>query len=266
MAESLRYKEKVTIVTGGSKGIGRGCVEVFVQNGSKVVITSNEEADGKALESDMNQSGPGEATFIYCDVTNEDNIKNLINRTVEKYGRIDCVINNAGWHPPYVEIDDVSADDFRKLVDLNVVSCFLVAKYALPYLRKTQGNIIQTSSMVGHHGQANAVAYCSTKGAITAMTKAMAIDEAKHGVRVNAFSPSGIWTPLVESFINQSEDPEKAFKDGENSFHLRRWGTPEECGKICLCLAADATFCTGQDIHVSGGSELGYGIKNLKGK
>lgn len=266
MAEALRYKDKVTIVTGGSKGIGRGCVEVFVQNGSKVVFCSNEEADGKALETEINAKGPGEAFFFFCDVTKEEDVKNLINKTVERYGRIDCVINNAGGHPPHAAIDDISAEDFRKLVDLNVISYFMVAKYSLPHLRKTKGNIIQTSSVVGQNGQPGAVPYVTTKGGITAMTKAMAIDEAVHGVRVNAFSPSSIWTPMWESLANLSDDPEKARKRGEDFQLLGRMGTLEECGKLCLFLAADATFCTGIDVNLSGGSELNYGIKNPHAK
>lgn len=266
MTEQLRYKDKVTIVTGGSKGIGRGCVEVFVQNGSKVVICSNEEAEGKALATELNEKGPGEALFIFCDVTKEEDIKNLIAKTVEHFGRIDCLINNAGQHPPHTHMDDISADDFRKLVDINLISYFLVAKYALPYLRKTKGNIIQTASMVGQHGQPGAVPYVATKGAITSMTKAIAIDEAVHGVRVNAFSPSSIWTPLWASLAKASGNAEKMIQQGKDTQILGRMGTPEECGKLCLFLAADATFCTGIDVNISGGSELNYGLKNPHAK
>lgn len=264
MAEALRYKDKVTIVTGGSKGIGRGCVEVFVQHGSKVVFCSRGETDGRALEAEMNKKGPGEAFFVRCDMTKEEDIKNLIDKTVERYGRIDCVINNAGQHPPHTPIDEIPADDFRRLLDVNVVSYFLVAKYSLPHLRKTKGNIIQDSSLVGEIGQPGAVPYVATKGAITSMTKAMAIDEAVYGVRVNTFAPGNIWTPMWDDLAKGSGAFDKTVKDGEDAQLLGRFGTAEECGKACLFLAADATFCTGINIFMSGGAELNYGVKNPK--
>lgn len=266
MAEALRYKDKVTIVTGGSKGIGRGCVEVFVQHGSKVVFCSRGEKEGRELEAEMNAKGPGSAMFIPCDMTKEEDIKNLINKTVEKYGQIDCVINNAGQHPPVMKIDEISGDAFRKLLDVNLVSYFLVAKYSLPYLRKSKGCLIQDSSLVAEIGQPGSSAYVATKGGVTSLTKALAIDEAEHGVRVNTFAPGNVWTPMWEDCASQTPDYERCVKDGENAQLLGRFGTIEECGKACLFLAADATFCTGINILLSGGAELNYGLKNPKAK
>ncbi|XP_062568863.1 17-beta-hydroxysteroid dehydrogenase 14-like [Saccostrea cucullata] len=260
----VRYRDKVTIVTGGSAGIGKGCVQVFVKHGAKVVFCSRGEAAGRALESEMKTMGPGEATFIPCDVSKEDQIKNVIDKTVEKYGRIDCLINNAGQHPPKTWIDDFSADDFRRLLDTNLVSYFLFSKYALPYLRKTEGNIINDSSLVGQMGQPGAVTYVATKGAITAMTKALAIDEAKYNVRVNAFSPGNVWTPMWERETKEYSDPEAAKKSGADCQVCGRYGTIEEAGLLCLFLATDATFCTGIDINLSGGAELSYGVKNMR--
>jgi len=261
-AAGLRYKDKVTIVTGGTKGIGEGCVRVFVRNGSRVVFCARGEADGLKLQEELNNQGPGEALFVKCDVTNEDDIKNLINVTVEKFGQIDCLINNAGWHPPFQPIDDFSGDDFKDLFNLNVVSYFLASKYALPHLRKTRGNIINDSSLVGMIGQQGAVTYCATKGAISGMSRALAIDEAKYGVRVNTFSPGNIWTPMWESGARQSGDPEGARLAGEDAQLLGRFGTIEESGELCLFLAAEGTFCTGIDVPLSGGAELNYGAKN----
>ncbi|XP_053375934.1 17-beta-hydroxysteroid dehydrogenase 14-like [Mercenaria mercenaria] len=266
MAEALRYKDKVTIVTGGSKGIGKGCVEVFVQHGSKVVFCSRGETEGRELETKMNAQGPGSALFVKCDMTKEDDIKNLISTTVEKYGQIDCVINNAGQHPPVLKIDEISGDDFRKLLDVNLVSYFLVAKYALPHLRKTKGCLIQDSSLVAEIGQPGACTYVATKGGVTSLTKALAIDEAEHGVRVNTFAPGNVWTPMWEEGAKLTPDYNQCVKAGEDSQLLGRMGTIEECGKACLFLAADATFCTGINILMSGGAELCYGIKNPKAK
>ncbi|KAL4224457.1 hypothetical protein ACF0H5_017909 [Mactra antiquata] len=266
MAEGLRYKDKVTIVTGGSKGIGKGCVEVFVQAGSNVVFCSRGENEGLEVEKEMNTMGPGTATFIQCDMTNEDAIKNLINKTVEKFGQIDCVINNAGQHPPMMRIDDISADQFRRLLDVNLVSYFLVAKYAMPYLRKTKGCLIQDSSLVAEIGQPGSCTYVATKGGVTSLTKALAIDEAENGVRVNTFAPGNVWTPMWDEGARATPDYDKCVKAGEDAQLLGRYGTIQECGKACLFLAADATFCTGINIFMTGGAELNYGVKNPKAK
>ncbi|CAH1250893.1 HSD17B14 [Branchiostoma lanceolatum] len=257
-----RYKDKVVIVTGGSKGIGEGAVRVFVKNGgSKVVFCSRGEEAGKKLEAEMNTAGPGEAFFVPCDVTKEEDIKNVIEKTVEKYGRIDCLVNNAGSHPPEQTIDDTSVEDFKSLLNLNLVSYFIASKFALPHLRKTQGNIINMSSLVGVIGQTHACAYVTTKGGITSLTRALAVDEAKYGVRVNTISPGNVWTPLWDSLSKSSGNAEAMIKGGEEAQLLGRMGTIEEAGKVCLFLAAEATFTTGIDMLLSGGAELNYGRK-----
>jgi NAD(P)-dependent dehydrogenase (short-subunit alcohol dehydrogenase family) len=259
----MRYQDKVTIVTGGSKGIGAGCVKVFVEEGgATVVFCSRNEAEGKAIEADVNRRGPGRAVFVRADVTRVDDIRRLIDATVERFGRIDCLINNAGWHPPHKEIDDFSIEDFRNLLDLNLVSIFAACKFALPHLRKTKGNIINMSSLVAIMGQPGATTYVATKGGITSLTKALAIDEAAHGVRVNSVSPGNVYTPLWQEAIDASPDPVKCRADGDAAQLVGRMGTIEETGKLCLFIAADATFTTGVDHILSGGAELSYGRKS----
>lgn len=261
----MRYKDKVTIVTGGSKGIGAGCVKVFVQEGgSKVVFCSRNEAEGRAFEKEVNALGPGSATFVRADVSKVDDVRKVIETTVQKHGRIDCLINNAGWHPPHKHIDDFSVEDFRSLLDLNLVSIFAACKFALPHLRETKGNIINMSSLVGIMGQPGATTYIATKGGITALTKGLAIDEAAHEVRVNSVSPGNIYTPLWQEAIDASSDPVKTRADGDAAQLLGRMGTIEESGKLCLFLAADATFTTGVDHILSGGAELSYGRKTRR--
>src|SRR5262249_19158247 len=133
----MRYADKVTIVTGGTKGIGEGCVRVFVAAGSKVVFCARDREAGPALEAERREQG-GEAWFIPCDVTKVEEVRSLIEATVERYGRLDCLINNAGWRPPHRPIDDFSVEEFRALLDLNLVSMFAACKFALPHLRKTK--------------------------------------------------------------------------------------------------------------------------------
>ncbi|PYX86902.1 MAG: oxidoreductase [Acidobacteria bacterium] len=258
----MTYKDKVVLVTGGSKGIGEGCVRVFVEAGSKVVFCSRGQQAGKAMEAEVNKKGPGQSHFIACDVSQVDQIKSMIDATIAKYGRLDCLINNAGWHPPHKTIDDFSIEDFRSLLDLNLVSIFAACKFALPHLRKTQGNIINMSSLVAIMGQPGAATYVATKGGITSLTKALAIDEAAHGVRVNSVSPGNVYTPLWQEAIDAAPDPAKCRADGDAAQLVGRMGTIEETGKLCLFIAADATFTTGVDHILSGGAELSYGRKS----
>lgn len=259
---SLRYHNKVVIVTGGSKGIGRGIVQVFVENGAKVVFCARGGAAGEALEAELNQAGPGSCRFVTCDISKEDNIKRLISVTVELHGHVDCLVNNAGWHPPHKAIDDTTAEEFRDLLNLNLINYFLASKCALPFLRQRQGNIINVSSLVASIGQNHAVSYVATKGAIVSMTKAMAVDESRYNVRVNCLSPGNVLTPMWEELAAQTPDAAAAMKTGESHQLLARMGTAAECGLAAVYLAADATFCTGIDLLVSGGAELGYGVKS----
>ena len=262
----MRYRDRVTIVTGGSKGIGAGCVKVFVEEGgAKVVFCSRNEAEGRAFEAEVNKKGPGAAFFVRADVSKVEDIKRVIDFTVEKFGRIDCLINNAGWHPPHKTIDEFSVEDFRQLLDTNLVSIFAASKLALPHLRKVKGNIINMSSLVGIMGQAGATTYVATKGGITALTKALAVDEAAHEVRVNAVSPGNVYTPLWQEAIDAAPDPKQCRADGDAAQLLGRMGTIEETGRLCLFLAAEATFTTGVDHILSGGAELSYGRKTRRG-
>jgi len=261
-AVTVDYENKAVIVTGGSHGIGAGCVRAFAAAGAKVVFCARHEPESAALAREINAIGAGQVTFLKCDVSRAEEIKALIEETVRLHGRIDCLINNAGSHPAHKAIDDFSIEEFRKLIDLNLVSVFAACKSALPHLRQTQGNIINLSSLVGAMGQLYATTYVSTKGAITAFTKALAIDEAKNGVRVNSISPGNIYTPLWQEAIDGAPDPAECRAEGEAAQWLGRMGTVEEVAKLCLFIAAEATFTTGVDHIISGGAELGYGRKS----
>ncbi|XP_062504266.1 17-beta-hydroxysteroid dehydrogenase 14-like [Corticium candelabrum] len=259
-ATGPRYQDRVVVVTGGSKGIGEGIVRVFCNAGSRVVFCARGEESGKNLESELNRASH-QVMFVRCDMTKHGDIENLINTTVKQFGRLDCLVNNAGWHPPVTRIEDVSVDDFQYLLNFNLTSYFVACKTALPHLRKTQGNIINISSLVATIGQLGSVAYVATKGAIISMTKALAVDEAKYGVRVNSVSPGNVMTPLWNEFAQSADDVQAAIKEGEDAQLLGRMGTLEESGQVCLFLAAEATFTTGIDFLLSGGAELNYGKK-----
>ena len=257
----MRYEGKVVIVTGGTKGIGEGCVRAFVEAGARVVFCARDEAAGLRLAREFTAGGAGEAVFIRCDVSRMAEVERLVDATVERFGRLDCLVNNAGWHPPHKPIDAFTPEEFRDLFELNVMSVFVACRRALPHLRKTRGNIVNLSSLVGVMGQLHATTYVATKGAITAFTKALAVDEAAYGVRVNSISPGNIYTPLWQEAIDAAPDPAQCRADGEAAQLLGRMGTIEETGRLCLFLAAEATFTTGVDHIQSGGAELAYGRK-----
>lgn len=261
----MRYQDKVAIITGGTKGIGAGCVRTFVEAGARVVFCSQYPGEGDAMAAELSAQGPGEARFITCDVADVAQVQHLVDETVHIYGRIDCLINNAGWHPPHKPIDDFSVEEFRSLLDLNLVSVFAASQRALPHLRKTKGCIINIGSLVGSMAQLHATTYVATKGAVIALSKALAVDEAAHDVRVNSVSPGNIYTPLWQEAIDAAPDPVAARADGDAAQLLGRMGTPEEAGKLCLFLAAEATFTTGVDHLLTGGAELAYGRKTRKG-
>lgn len=260
----MRYQDKVVIVTGGSRGIGEGCVRAFATAGAKVVFCSRSVDEGERLAAELNRAGPGQAVFRQVDMSRVAEVEALVDFTAERLGRIDCLVNNAGWHPPHMAIDEFTSEDFRALLELNVVSVFAACRRALPHLRRVKGNIINVSSLVGSLGQLHATTYVATKGALTAFTKALAIDEAAHDVRVNAVSPGNVWTPLWKQAVEAAPDPAAARAEGDAAQVLGRMGTIEEAGRLCLFLAAEATFTTGVDHVLSGGAELGYGRKTRK--
>lgn len=264
MPEALRYPDRAVIVTGGTRGIGAGCVRAFVAAGSKVVFCAKDPAGGAELAAELCALGPGEAVFLPCDMARTDEVEALVDRTRERLGRIDCLVNNAGWHPPHQPIDAFSYEDFRALFELNVMGMFAACRRALPHLRETRGSIVNVGSLVASMGQLHATTYVATKGAVVAFTKALAIDEAEHGVRVNSISPGNIDTPLWQAAIDAAPDPARCRADGEAAQLLGRMGTAEEAARLCLFLAADATFTTGVDHVLSGGAELGYGRKTRR--
>ncbi len=257
----MRYQDKVVIVTGGTKGIGRAVVEAFAAEGARVAFCSHEDEGGDALAKAVTAAGPGVAEFERCNVAIAAGLERYVRSVGERHGRIDCLVNNAGWHPPHLPIDEFSVADFQALLDLNVMSVFVGCRTALPWLRRAGGAIVNIASLVATIGQHHATTYVATKGAVLAFTKALAVDEAPFGVRVNAISPGNIFTPLWQQAIDESDDPARTRADGEAAQPLGRMGTPAEVARLCVFLAAEATFTTGADHPITGGAELGYGRK-----
>lgn len=254
----MKLQGKVAIITGGSKGIGFGCAKVFAQHGCSVVIASRGQKDGQAAEKQLTDQGHT-ALHVPCDVTREQEMQSLVDQTVEQFGRLDCIVNNAGWHPPATSIEEISVEDYENLLRLNLTSTFMGCKLAIPHLLKTRGNIINMSSEVAKIGQALAASYVSTKAGQIGLTKALAIDLAPKGVRVNAVCPAGVMTPLMQEWADTVDDPKAALAMVDKWHRLGRMATIEEIGEVCAFLASDeASFITGQVISPDGGAALGY--------
>jgi L-fucose dehydrogenase len=253
----MKLKDKVAIVTGSSKGIGEGIARVFSREGAKVVITCRTDKEGQKMAQELG-SAAKQAIYVKTDVTQSRDIQNMINTTISTFGRLDILVNNAGYHLSK-NAEETSEDEWEFIQNTNLRSTFLCSKYALPHLRKTKGNIINISSMVGLVGQPNAAAYSATKGGQIAMTKNMAIDFAPDGIRVNVICPGWIQTPLVEDWFGQQKDPAAARKYIYGQHPLGRIGTIEECGYLAAFLASDeAAFITGTVVDIDGGITLGY--------
>lgn len=257
----MKLKNKVTIITGGAKGIGQGCARVFVKHGAIVVIADRDEKAGAATAQELTQAG-GRAFFQRCDVTKEEDMRALVEDTVRRHGRLDCIVNNAGWHPPALTIEQISVADFEAQLRLNLTSTFMGCKFSVPHLRKTKGSIVVVSSMTAKVGQSQAVSYAASKAGQLGLVPALALDLAKDGVRVNAVCPSAVLTPLLREWANTLENPGKAIQMVERIQPIGRMASIEEIGEVCAFLASDeSSFVTGTTINADGGASLGYGDK-----
>ena len=254
----MKLSGKVAVVTGSSKGIGEGIARVFSREGAQVVVVCRTESAGVRMAEELG-SAENRALFIKTDVTDSGDIQAMIRRTVDHFGRLDILVNNAGYHISK-NVEDTSEDEWEFIQSTNLRSTFLCSKYAIPHLRRTKGNIINISSMVGLVGQPNAGAYSATKGGQIAMSRGMAIDFAPDGIRVNVICPGWIQTPLVEDWFGQQEDEAAAREYIYGRHPLGRIGTIEECGKAALFLATndDSAFVTGITLNIDGGITLGY--------
>lgn len=249
MTEADDVTTRVVLVSGTAQGIGRACAEAFLETGAIVV-----GCDLKPLADDA--LGPRYRHHV-CDVGVADDVRRWVDEAAQLHGRVDALVNNAGLHPVSRPIDAVSVADFESLLRINLVSVFAACKAALPHLRRSRGSIVNIASLVGQLGQELAVEYVATKAAIAGLTRALAIDEARHGVRVNSVSPGAIRTPLAESL-----NSEEQLRTIAGWAWFDRLGSPSEVADVVVYLASErAGFVTGQDVVVSGGAELGYGLK-----
>ena len=248
----MKLKGKVAIITGAGVGIGEATALLFAREGASVCVNSVSESGLKVVKK-INKAG-GEAFWVRCDVSREDDAKNIIDETIKAFGRLDILFNNAGI-VAQGSVETCSIDDFDRNMAVNVRGVFLCSRYALPHLKKTKGTIINCSSSVALKGVADRAAYTASKGAVHSMTRAMAMDHIKDGIRVNAICPGTTDTPSLKERLTQKGDYEEVRKLYIARQPLGRLGEPEEIAEGVLFLALN-NFCTGISLSIDGGMTI----------
>lgn len=239
--------DKVAIITGGTRGIGFAIAKKFLENNAKVVILgSRKETVDKALESLKEENKNYEVDGYYPDLTNENEVRETFEKVKEKYNHIDILVNNAGVSSS-MSIENYTMEEYERVENLNIKSVFVCSKEALPYLKETKGVILNTSSMVSIYGQPSGVMYPTSKFAVNGMTKSLAREVAKYGIRVNAVAPGITNTDMVKNL------PENVIEPLIKSIPLGRIGEPEDIANAFLFLASPlASYITGVVLSVDG--------------
>ncbi|MCE2784924.1 MAG: SDR family oxidoreductase [Pirellula sp.] len=251
----MRFAQRVVVITGGAKGIGAGCSNVFAQEGGLVAIL---DRDFDAAQTTAKRLGD-QHLAVRCDVADEKQIASSIAAVVDRFGQIDCLINNAGIHPPDTPLLKMPPEQALEVLRINFLSTYSMCYYALEHLKKTRGTIINVSSMTAALGQRNSTAYAASKGAQLSFTKSLALECADFGIRVNAILPSNVDTPLMRSWAASLQDPQAALERIAALQPIGRMADVDEMGRVCLFLATeDSSFITGQGLHVDGGASLDY--------
>ncbi len=248
----MRLKDKVVLVTGGASGIGLAAVERCLEEGAKAVLADLPSSEGAKEAERLNQSYPESCRFVAVDVTDTAQVDAMVKATVDAFGRLDALFNNAGVGGicPAEEYPD---EDFQKIIDINLTGVFKVARAALRQMyEQGSGAIVNCASILGVFGQSGTAAYTAAKAGVVNMTRTLALESATRGVRVNSIGPGYIDTPLLSVL----DDDARQFLIGLHP--MARLGRPEEIANAFLFLASDeASFVTGANLLVDGGFTAG---------
>ena len=245
---SGKLEGKVAIVTGGDSGIGRAVAQAFAREGADIAIVYlNEHDDAKEAQGLVQQEGR-RCELFSGDVGDESFCRQVVERTVERLGHLDVLINNAGEQHPQKSITDISAEQLERTFRTNIFAYIYMAKAALPHL-KPGSAIVNTASVTAYKGSPELVDYSATKGAIVSFTRSLSQEIVEKGIRVNAVAPGPIWTPLIPSTF-----PEEKVKTFGADVPMKRPGQPDEVATCYVFLASDdASYMSGQVLHPNGG-------------
>jgi len=245
---SGKLKDKVIIITGGDSGIGRAVAVAFAKEGANIVVTYlNEHEDAEVTKKSIEKYG-GKCLSISGDISKEIFCKDLVENTIDTFGKLDIIVNNAAIQYPQTCIEDITEKQLEDTFKVNIFSMFYLTKATMPHLKKGSA-IINTASVTAYEGNKDLIDYSATKGAIVTFTRSLALSLADKGIRVNAVAPGPIWTPLIVA----SFDEQKVKKFGETT-PMKAPGEPYELAPAYVYLASeDSSYVSGQVIHVNGG-------------
>ncbi|MEO8335064.1 MAG: glucose 1-dehydrogenase [bacterium] len=250
----MRLAGKAAVITGASSGIGRASALRFALEGARVVLASHDDAPSHALVREIESAG-GTALFQHADVSRRVDTERAIDACVDRYGGVDILFCNAGVTSPML-LPDSSDDEIARVFAINVFALMHAARYVIPIMlsQPTAGTILFTASKTGLVAQTDSPVYCASKGAVVMLAKALALDYATQGIRVNALCPGVIDTPMLQEFAATRTDPAAAMRSYALSQPIGRLGTADECADAALWLVSDeASFVTGIALPVDGG-------------
>jgi len=249
----MRLKEKVAIVTGASSGIGIGIAEVFAEEGARVVCVARRAAEGEAVAESIRRKG-GNATFVACDVAQESQVEDLVTQTIERFGRIDVLVNNAGVN--FVKaFDELTSADWDRVIGVDLRGTFLCIRACIgQFLKQGSGSVVNIATVHTMACLPGAVPYDAAKWGMVGLTKSLAVEYASRGIRFNCLSPGLIDTQIWTDIQNGAEDIEACLTHWRANIPMGRVGTIREMGQAAAFLASDdASYITGANLFADGG-------------
>lgn len=258
------FQGKTVIITGAGMGLGLAAAKVVADRGANLTLVDyNEEALTKAKEEILSTAPNAKILTIVADVSNEEAVKNYVDKTIAEFGQIDGFYNNAGIEGKQAPITEYDIDVFKKVIDINLMGVYYGLRYVIPAMQKNGGGkIVNVASVGGIRGVVNQMPYVASKHAVSGMTKNAAIEYGKDNIFTNAIAPGAILTPMVAGAFKQvnPQDPAAAEKEYAQRNPTRRLGKPEEVGKlVAFLLSDDCQYVNGQTIAIDGGESNLYG-------
>ncbi|SDK26508.1 NAD(P)-dependent dehydrogenase, short-chain alcohol dehydrogenase family [Jeotgalicoccus aerolatus] len=259
---SKRFEDKVILITGAASGLGQDAAVRVASEGAKLVLVDlNEEALKETEELIKKENSNAEILTVKADVANEDEVKNYVDKAVEKFGKIDGFFNNAGIEGKQNLTEDYGSDEFQKVVNINLNGVFFGMKHVLKVMKEQgTGSIVNTASVGGIRGVGNQSGYSATKHGVVGLTRNSAVEYGQFGVNINAIAPGAIMTAMVEGSLKQMDPDnwEEAGKEFVSVNPMKRFGKPEEVSALVAFLLSEAGFINGAVINVDGGQSYKY--------